>query len=262
MRLIFRAYDMVTASPITVESAARADRRSIRDAGREDLIGVLRRTLLTACLAMLFGPAVAGAVHSEVPASPDPSAKYLFYMHGLGLETAGPRAQAYDYRGILEALAGRGFEVIGEQRGPVRVDVYAGKVAEQINGLLRAGVPPSRVTVAGHSKGGMITLFVMSMVRNPEVAYVNFAGCGLPGSGFEGFQRFGQTRGPSAKGILLSAYDRGDRIAGSCKVALDRMTGAKVTERVLDLGGGHEAFYTPKAGWLDVLQAWAERRGQ
>jgi predicted esterase len=188
-------------------------------------------------------------------------AKYLFYMHGLGLETAGPRAQAYQYRSILDALAGRGFEVIGEQRTAVRVDVYAEKVAGQVKALLGAGVPASHITVAGHSKGGMITMMVMAMVRNPEVAYVNFAGCGLPGSGFEGFQRFGQVRGPMAQGILLSAYDRSDRIAGSCKAALDRMTNAKVTERVLDIGGGHEAFYTPKAAWLDVLQGWAERRG-
>lgn len=253
---------MFTVWPVATRSAKQADRRSVRDADRENVVDFLRRTLLALCVAMLFGPAVAGGVHSDVPKSPDPGAKYIFYMHGLGLETAGPRAQAYEYRSILEALAGRGFEVIGEQRGPVRIDVYAGKVAEQVNGLLRAGVPPSHITVAGHSKGGMITLLVMSIIQNPEVAYVNFAGCGLPGSGFEGFQRFGQLRGSSARGILLSAYDRGDRIAGSCKAALDRMTGATVTERVLELGGGHEAFYTPEAAWLDVLQRWAERRGQ
>jgi tetratricopeptide (TPR) repeat protein len=32
--------------------------------------------------------------------------------------------------------------------------------------------------------------------------------------------------------------------------------------RVLDTGGGHELFYSPKAEWLDILQAWAERRQQ
>jgi hypothetical protein len=61
---------------------------------------------------------------------------------------------------------------------------------------------------------------------------------------------------------LLSAYDRSDQIAGSCKPALDKMTNAVVTERVLDIGGGHELFYSPKAEWLDILQAWAERRQQ
>jgi len=65
-----------------------------------------------------------------------------------------------------------------------------------------------------------------------------------------------------ARGRLLSAYDRSDQIAGSCKPALDKMTNAIVTERVLDVDGGHELFYTPKAEWLDILQAWAERRGQ
>ncbi len=251
----------IAGSPASADSASRIDRRQDRRAGRKGLVGALRRSLLATSVAMLVAPVLAAGVHTDPPASPDPGAKYLFYLHGLALETAGPRAEAYQYRGILDALAARGFEVIGEQRGPVRIDDYAGKVAAQVSGLLRAGVPPGQITVAGHSKGGMITLLVMSTVRNPEVAYVNFAGCGLPGSGFEGFQRFGQARGPSARGILLSAYDRDDRIAGSCKAALDRMTSATVAERVLDLGGGHEAFYTPKAAWLDVLQAWAERRG-
>ena len=65
-----------------------------------------------------------------------------------------------------------------------------------------------------------------------------------------------------AGGQLLSAYDRSDQIAGSCKPALDKMSNAVVTERVLNIGGGHELFYTPKAEWLDILQAWAERRQQ
>ena len=237
------------------------DRRSARLGGWVGVTGWLRCALCAIGMALLAGPTWAGGVHADVPASPDARVKYLLYMNGLGLETAGPRAQAYQYRDILDALAGRGFEVIGEQRASVRADAYAEKVAGQVKALLGAGVPASHITVAGHSKGGMITMLVMAMVRNPEVAYVNFAGCGQPGSGFEGFQRFGQARGPMAQGILLSAYDRDDRIAGSCKAALDRMTKAKVTERVLDVGGGHEAFYTPKASWLDVLQGWAERRG-
>lgn len=183
-------------------------------------------------------------------------------MHGFALEIGGPRAAGYDYAGILEDLANRGFVVIGEQRSRVRNDVYADKVAAQVKKLLATGVAAKNITVAGHSKGGMMTMLVMASVMDPGIAYVNFAGCGRPGSGFEGYLQFAQNRASAARGVLLSAYDRNDQIAGSCKPALDRMTQATVTERVLDFGGGHELFYTPKAEWLDVLQAWAERRGQ
>jgi hypothetical protein len=81
-----------------------------------------------------------------------------------------------------------------------------------------------------------------------------------PGSGFEGYLQFAERRALTAQGHLLSAYDKNGQIAGSCKPAPEKMSKAKVTERVLEIGGGHEVFYTPKAAWLDILQAWAERR--
>jgi hypothetical protein len=218
------------------------------------LIGV---AVLTVCT-----PVFAGSVHKDVPNDVDPNAKYLFYMHGFAIEQGGPRARSYDYSGILKELAKRGFVVIGEERSRVRNDVYAEKVAGQVRKLLSAGVPAKNVTVAGHSKGGMITMLVMAMLANPDIAYVNFAGCGREGSGFEGYLQFAERRASMARGQLLSAYDRSDQIAGSCKLALDKMTKAVVMERVLDIGGGHELFSSPKAEWLDILQAWAERRQQ
>jgi hypothetical protein len=201
-----------------------------------------------------------GKVQKDVPSVIDPNARYLFYMHGFAIEQGGPRATSYAYSEILKELARRGFVVIGEERSRVRNDVYAEKVAGQVRKLLAAGVPAQNITVAGHSKGGMITMLVMSSLANPDIAYVNFAGCGKKGSGFEGYLQFAQNRASMARGRLLSAYDRTDQIAGSCKPALDKMTKAVVTERVLDIGGGHELFYSPKSEWVDILQAWAERR--
>jgi hypothetical protein len=224
------------------------------------------RVFLLDCILMglalfaLSAPAGAGTVEKDVPDAIDSSARYLFYMHGLAIEQGGPRARSYDYSGVLRELAKRGFIVIGEERNRVRNDVYARKVAGQVRKLLTAGVAAKSITVAGHSKGGMITMLVMSMLANPEIAYVNFAGCGREGSGFGGHLQFAKNRASMARGQLLSAYDRSDQIAGSCKPALDKMSNAVVTERVLNIGGGHELFHTPKAEWLDILQAWAERR--
>lgn len=213
---------------------------------------------------LFFGsaPAIAGAVHKDVSNVINANAKYMFYMHGLAVERGGRRAASYNYSGILKELANRGFIVIGEERNSVSIEVYAEKVARQVKKLLAAGVPAKNITVAGHSKGGMITMVVMSILAEPDIAYVNFAGCGREGSGFSGFLRFAEQGAPEARGRLLSAYDRNDQISGSCKQALEKMTNATVRERVLDNGGGHELFFSPEVGWLDVLQAWAERRGQ
>jgi len=217
-------------------------------------------TLIGITIFAVSACAVAGPGLRDVPSVVDPNAKYLFYMHGAAIEQGGPRARSYNYSGILKELENRGFVVIGEQRSRVRAEVYAEKVAGQVRKLLAAGVPAKNITVAGHSKGGMMAMLVMSILANPDIAYVNFAGCGREGSGFEGYLRFAKYRASMARGRLLSAYDRSDKIAGSCKPALDKMTNAVVAERVLDIGGGHALFYSPKSEWLDILQAWADRR--
>ena len=201
-----------------------------------------------------------GSVNKDVPSNLNPNNKFLFYMHGFAIEKGGPRAKSYDYSGILRELADRGFVVIGEERSRVKNEEYAEKIAGQVRKLLDAGVPARNITVGGHSKGGMITMLVMPILADPDIAYVDFAGCGREGSGFEGYLQFAKHGASKARGHLLSAYDRSDRIAGSCKEALDKMTNATVTEHVLDIGGGHELFYTPKPEWLNILQEWAERR--
>lgn len=216
--------------------------------------------LITVAGFIVATPVRAGTVETDVPAAIDPGARYMFYMHGLAIEQGGQRASSYDFAGIQAALAKRGFVVIGESRGRVGNEAYARKVAGQVRALLSAGVPAGNITVAGHSKGGMITLLVMAQLANPDIAYVNFAGCGREGGGFKGYLRFARDQAAGARGRLLSAYDGSDRVAGTCKAALDRMADATVMERVLDIGGGHELFYSANSEWLDILQAWAERK--
>jgi hypothetical protein len=71
------------------------------------------------------------------------------------------------------------------------------------------------------------------------IACVNFAGCGKEGGNFT------KENASQACGRLISAYDRSDIVAGSCKPTLEKMTGAFVKERVLDIGDGHKQYYTP-----------------
>lgn len=215
---------------------------------------------LLCCAAPVHGSA--GAVHRDVPSVIDPDAKYLFYLHGQAIERGGRHARSYDYQGILGVLADRGFVVIGEERSATNNRSYAKKIVGQVQKLLSAGAAARNITVAGHSKGGMITLMVMSRLGEPDIAYVNFAGCGMEGgSRSDGIARFAEEDASKARGRLLSAYERGDTIAGSCKAAIEKMSDAFVQERVLDFGGGHELFYRPDNAWIDILQAWAERRG-
>ena len=225
----------------------------------EKFISPFLCALLAAVFITSIKPAGAGSINKDIPDVIDTNAKYLFYMHGLAIEQGGERARKYKYTDILKELSKRDFVVIGEKRRSTKKVEYANIVAEQVKKLLAAGVPPGNITVAGHSKGGLIALLIMPRVGEPEIAYVNFAGCGKESSGFTGYLDFAAKGARKARGRLLSAYDKSDKIAGSCKEALDVMVYADVTEHVLEFGGGHELFYKPEPEWIDILVRWANR---
>jgi hypothetical protein len=104
--------------------------------------------------------------------------RYLFFLHNRFIESHGPMDQhpSYgraEYKEILERFRKDGFIVISEKR-PENTDanVYAGKVTGQVDSLLKAGVDPSHITIAGTSKGGYIAQYVSSLARNTKL---NFA---------------------------------------------------------------------------------------
>jgi hypothetical protein len=218
-------------------------------------------------LGLVAGPSdagTAGEVHSDVPEAVDPSRRHLFYVHGAwieqnGLERRHPTHGAYQYQAIVQTLAERGFVVISEARRTV-VDekVYAGKVAKQVRRLIAAGVPPSQISVIGHSKGGSIALIAASELKEEKLNFAIMAGCGRRGSGFgRGFERFLEERAAHLRGRFLSIYDASDRVAGSCREAFERAATVESRELVLETGRGHALFWSPRAVWIDPVVEWA-----
>ena len=96
----------------------------------------------------------------DVPSTIDASAKYLFFLHNYYVEKHGPDGDC-KYYALLNTFADSGFTVVSEVRsGKIIPCAYAGTIVDQIRTLLDAGVPPENITVAGHSKGGVIALCV------------------------------------------------------------------------------------------------------
>jgi pimeloyl-ACP methyl ester carboxylesterase len=207
----------------------------------------------------------AGESHADVPKAVDPTRRHLFYLHGAwiehnGLERPHPRHGRYEYQAIVGTLVERGFVVISEVRkGETDTATYAGKVAAQVRRLLEEGVPPSHITVIGHSKGGSLALIAATELQEETVNFVIMAGCGKRGSGFgRSFERFLEARAARLRGRFLSIYDASDGIAGSCGEAFERAAIAKSREVVLQTGRGHALFWSPKAVWIDEVVEWAE----
>lgn len=207
--------------------------------------------------AMVVQVGAVSAADRKMPAQIDPAKRYIFYLHGLYVERQGPY-EAYHYYDILDAIEGAGFAVIGEARGLSNAGRYAKGVAAQVQQLLDAGVPSYHITVAGHSKGGMITLHTASILSRPGINYVVFAGCGRQGTEYRrGLGRFINKEAGSVDGVFLVAWAEDDTIAAGCDDAL-KPGKAKWTNKTLPAGiGGHRLFYNPEPVWLDLLIAHA-----
>jgi hypothetical protein len=237
-----------------------------RKRGDEDLRpSLLSLTSLLLCAALLAcgsrekppgeGPASRKAVTlTDLPTDIDPRARYLFYLHGQIVEDQGPRPEhprlgIYEYEAIRDTLAARGLVVISEARKPgTDVWTYARKVTGQVERLLTAGVPPERIAVAGHSKGGAIAILTSSFLQNEHVNYIFLACCG-------GWM----ATSPDVKlsGRILSLYDSSDELAGSCQEAFDSASKPLNTKEIkLDTGLGHGAFYRPMRQWIDPMTEW------
>lgn len=197
-----------------------------------------------------------GLIPNDIPREISAEGRYLFYLHGLIIENEGvrptsPKFGVYEYEEILEAFKGRGFIVISEAR-PKGTDPeqYAAKVVGQIEGLLRAGVPPRHVTVVGASRGGAIAMIASTRLKNRRVKFVVMAACG----DWDVYKKVGI----DLWGEILSIYDVNDDVAGTCSDFFRRSTGvSKREEAALRLGLGHGILYRPLKEWVDLAAAWA-----
>jgi hypothetical protein len=219
------------------------------------------KTFLAVALALALSVASAsggGRILEHIPESPDPAAHYLFYLHGRIIEVQGPEAVspefgAYDYDGILQALADAGFTVIAEVREDGAGREFAVATARQVRDLLQAGVPPRHVTVVGFSKGGMLAVGVSTLVGVDEVGYVILAGCSSD-------ERWVSRVAPRVRGRFLSLFDRSDRLSPSCEplyAAAEQLRAKEEEEEVFETGLDHGLFYRPREDWIDRVVGWA-----
>ena len=195
------------------------------------------------------------AVLEAVPKAVEPDARYLLYLHGRIIEEQGlrpehPRFGVYEYELILETLAGRGLVVISQPRPKgTRIGPYAEQVRAQVEGLLEGGVPADHITVAGHSKGGIIAVFASALIARPQVSFVFLACCG---------EWLEAPDAPRPSGRLLSIYEASDELGRSCRPAFEHAgKGSTHAEIEIAIGGGHGAFYRPHPEWIDPLVEWA-----
>ena len=204
-------------------------------------------------LLITFVLVIQQTILSEPPKKVDTSARYLFYLHGRiveeGRRPISPQYGAYEYDEILNVFKSKGFVVVSEQR-PKGTDVeqYASKVANQVNQLLKAGVPPRNITVVGASQGSFIAMLASTYLKKRDVKFVFIAGCSADARFLDIVDLHGN---------VLSIYERSDG-AGSCEKFRADATGiAKYEELQLQTGLRHGFIYRPMTEWVEATISWA-----
>ena len=81
---------------------------------------------------------------------------------------------------------------------------YAQNMYRQISALNQRDVASERITAAGHSKGGTITILTADITNNPRVNFFNMAGRSSSGKYERQFRRFVHHRGSDVSGRVLS----------------------------------------------------------
>jgi hypothetical protein len=196
-------------------------------------------------------------IMQHAPENPDITKRYLFYLHGLIVEEAGIRPKSeehgyYEYQLILEALAREGFVVISEARSKgTEIKAYADTLAAQIKALLAKKVVPGNITVVGASKGGVISAYVSTILKEKGINFVILAGL---------FEKCLVDESLKLYGNVLSIHDRSDKQSMTPSLYFQRSEGnGKFKAIVLSLDIGHGLIYRPYREWLDPLVDWVTK---
>ncbi len=204
----------------------------------------------------------------DLPSAINPSAKYIFFLHGKIVETYGPNGihssfGIYDYHGIVKSFENRGFTVISEIRPKgTKLYKYAGKIARQIKTLLAYGIPPEQITIVGFSKGSAITLLVSTDLKISGVNFVLMSGCSHKGTYVRRSHEklIGQSV-QSMQGRFLSIYDEFAPQCDICQRILKNTSNETTFDEIKVKNGlGHSLFYRPRRDWLEPIVEWIDQK--
>lgn len=214
-----------------------------------------RLALLLLCWLQLT--ANAQHIQHDLPASIDPAGYYLFYLHGGVVTMKGdnsindpvPEWGPYQYSRILDTLRAHGFIVISERRMPgIDDSLYAHKIANQVDTLLKAKVPVKNIILVGASAGSNIVLLASDKLKNPDMKFVIMGGCGP--DLYKYYLKLNIT------GRFLSVIEASDSHGTCAKIFENRTQVKDIKEIKLESGLDHGFIYKPYAVWINPVVQW------
>ncbi|HZS62584.1 MAG TPA: hypothetical protein VFA43_25210 [Gemmatimonadaceae bacterium] len=217
-----------------------------------------------------FGPAVALAVsmvsapvhgqavqlYEQFPNNIYASQRYVIFSHGFIAEgddpkPISPKFGLYDFPALKQALfLGGGFNLIAVQRKKnMPFETHVSQLESWVHQLRAAGVPPSRITIVGFSRGAQITAMASSQLVAEGINTALLAICA--DSDFVD----DANKPVSFGGNFLSIYETSDQY-GSCAKVAKRSHLTSFKEVAISTGKSHGAFFEPRSDWIKPLKDW------
>jgi predicted esterase len=217
----------------------------------------MRKMTLGLIAACLFPFASSGAeLYVDFPNEIRAGERYVIFSHGLIAEGNDPRPMhptrgVYDLPAIRDALFMNGnFNLISHQREKnTEMKPYIDKLESWVRGLMEAGVPASRITLVGFSRGGHLTAYTSGRLAQVGINTAIMGAC-----------RNGEIpREPPLElgGHVLSIYETTDEV-GSCIKLSERGQLKSFKEVAITTGKGHAAFFVPRGEWINPLRQWID----
>jgi len=199
----------------------------------------------------------AGEIYTTFPTQIRADEAYVIYSHGLIVEGTDPRPThpkfgIYEFPDIKNALAKNSeFNLIAHHRPEnTGISDYTVTLVTWVSKLVESGVRPSNITLIGFSRGGQITAYASSELKELKINTVLLASCWPGGVQSESSVTFG--------GHFLSIYETSD-VALSCKKLANRSNVLlSFEELAISTNRGHGAFFKPIEEWIRPLREWIQ----
>jgi hypothetical protein len=183
--------------------------------------------------------------------------KHVFFLHNkyLQLFPLGTLHKEYgkvEYHEIISAFEDEGFTVISEIREKdTDGEIYAKKIAGQVDSLLAMGVKPQNITVVGTSMGGYIAKNVSSTLANEHINFVLIGCCSD--------EDVKDNPGIALCGNILSIYESTDSLGQSCEVQKQHSKKPIPHYKEIKLSTGlkHGFLYKAIPDWIEPSAQWA-----
>ena len=184
--------------------------------------------------------------------------RFIFYLHnrfleGHELNELHPEFGRTEYNEIIAEFEKGGLTVISEKRnGNVNARDYAARIVNQIDSLIKTGIEPQKITVAGTSKGGYIAQYVSTLANNHDLNFVFIAS----------FRNNDIRDIPEINycGNILTIYEKSDAY-GVSSLERKQTSNCEIKhfkEIELKTGMGHGFLFKPLREWIEPTVKWAK----